>query len=851
MSKSVIQHSFVAGELSPSLYARTDLAKYKSGAARLRNFFVDYRSGASTRMGTKFIIQALVSNKKVRVVKFQYNVVDTYILEFGDFYIRFITNGGSVLEASFAISAATNGNPGQITAAGHNFVNGDWVFIDDIVGATGYNGRFATVTVSGDVLTLFDVNGVAINATAFGTYLSGGTVARVYKITTPYAAADIPLLKFTQSASVLTITHPDYAPRNLTRIAATNWTLASISFATSATTPAAPMITGSAAGAANYSYIITSIDEDGQESAPSTPGAGASLVNISATAGTIYVRWAAAAGADRYNIYKAQISINAAVPSGVAHGFVGTVTGVAFDDSNIVPDLATTPPIAYDPFVAPNYPSVTGYFEQRQVFAAPEDNPLTFYMSQPGAFNNFDYSHPLQEDDSIEGTLVSGQVNKINSMVAMPGGLVMLTSKGAWQVNGGSGETAITPINAKATPQAFNGTSDVPPVLSGYNILYIQEKGSTVRDLSYSIQTNIYSGMDISVLSNHLFMGYTINEWDFAEEPFKTVWAVRDDGWLLSLTYVKEQEIYGWGRSDTLGTFESVATITEGEVDAVYVVVKRYIQGEWLQFIERMANREFEYGAEDAWCVDCGIRSTLPTPAAGLIASASSGSVTFTADAAVFDSGDVGKVLRMGGGIATITSFVSATQLVGTITRDIRKTLPNDPDETPLPAVSGDWSLTSPATVFSGLDHLEGQTVSILADGGVVAPQEVVDGAITLATAATKVTVGLGFTAQLQTLRLDIGDPTIQGKRKKLNALTARCAETRGLNIGSTFDTLRPNKELTRSTQLNEPIELLTGDTRMILDPNWTTEGQMCFEITDPLPATILGVIAEISVGDS
>lgn len=850
MSDQRIQTSFASGELAPSLFARVDLAKYKSGAALLRNFFVDYRSGASTRTGTEFVIQCLVSNKRVRLIEFQYSVLTTYVLEFGDFYIRFITDGGAVLEDPFAISAANNGNPGQIAVIGHNYVNGDWLFIDGVVGAVGYNNRFVSVTVSGDVLTLYDVNGNPINAAAFGTYLSGGTTARVYKIASPYAAEDLDLIKFVQSASVLTLVHPDYVPYNLSRVAAANWTLTPISFATSAATPAGVACTASAVGTSNYSYIVTALDADGQESLPSTPGIMANAVNVSTTQGTIHVTWTAAANAASYNIYKAQISNGAAVPSGVAHGYVGNVTGLAFDDSNIVPDFLTTPPIASDPFDNGNHPGTVGFFEQREVFAAPTANPLTFYMSQPGAFNNFNYSHPIQEDDSIEGTLVSTQVNAIKAMVAMPGGLVMLTARGSWQVNGGGADTAITPINAKATPQAFNGASDVRPLVSNSNILFVQEKGSIVRDLSYNIYGNIYTGMDISVLSNHLFYGYTITEWTYSEEPFKIVHAVRDDGVMLALTYVKEQEIYGWTHYDTLGTFQSVASITEGEVDAVYTIVKRYIGGQWLQFIERFADRTFEYGAEDAWNVDCGVRSTLPEPAAGLTASAATGSCTFNADAAVFSSADVDKVLRMGGGIANITTFVTPTQVIGTLIRDIRKLLPNASTPTPLPALAGEWTLTSPATVFSGLDHLNGQTVSILADGGVVTPQVVVAGAITLAQSATKVNVGLGFTAQLQTMYLDIGEPTIQGKRKKISALTMRVADTRGLYAGTTFETLVPNKELNQATILNRPSELITSDQRVIMDPSWNEFGQICIQITDPLPATILGVIPEITIGD-
>src|SRR5215510_5603090 len=103
MSENVIQASFAAGELSPSLFARVDFAKYHSGAARMRNFFVDYRSGASTRPGTEYIRPGAQGLGPIRLVRFQQSVSVTYVLEFGHNYLRFISNGGSVVEPAFDI----------------------------------------------------------------------------------------------------------------------------------------------------------------------------------------------------------------------------------------------------------------------------------------------------------------------------------------------------------------------------------------------------------------------------------------------------------------------------------------------------------------------------------------------------------------------------------------------------------------------------------------------------------------------------------------------------------------------------------------------------------------------------
>jgi hypothetical protein len=864
MSDNLIQTSFAAGELAPSIFARTDLQKYHAGAAVLRNFFVDYRSGASTRAGTKYIIQALMNG--VRLIPFQFSTVSSYIIEFGDRYVRFINNGAPVLENGFAISAITNANPIAITAPGSAFVNGDWVFVSGVGGMLQAN-RFYKIV--GGVLC--DVNtGIPVDSTHWLAYTSGGTIARVYKIAAPYALADIPLLKYTQSASVMTITHPSYPPANLTQTSPTSWTLTNISFQTPILPPTNLMTATSVAGTANYAFVVTAIDADGNESAPSTPAALASAVNIYGTAGTITVTWTASAGAVSYNVYQAELSFAGAVATGAAFGFVGNVTGTQFDNSSIPVNFDTGPPVVLNPFANGNNPAVNCYFQQRQVFAASNANPTTFWMSQPGGFtptqSNFNSSDPVEDDDAITGVLVSSQVNAIKWLLPMPGGLVTGTSKGAWQISGGAGniqvQPPITPSNAQAIPQAYNGASDVPPIVVNYDIVYVQAKGAIVRDLAYNIYANIYTGADISILSNHLFFGHQITQWAYAEEPFKIIWAIRDDGIFLSLTFVKEQEIYGWARHDTLGLAQSVASITEGQVDAVYIAVLRFLKGNWVTTIERMDNRlPFVYGAEDAWCVDCGVQTALIVPiGATMNATASSGTAAFTSNVPVFGPGMPADntIIRMDGGIAVVTGYTSATQVTAKWLQPATQVLPNDPNKTPVPATNtttqAAWSFGLPSTVFYGADWLAGSTVSVLADGGVVAPLVVAaDGSFTLPQPATKVTIGLGFQAQLQTMPLDVGGgaETVQGKRKKIGALTVRCANTRGLKAGRKFSTLVPIKEMNPNVLLGSPIGLVTGDERVIMDPLWDVPGQICLQQDDPLPATVLGVIPEVVVGDT
>lgn len=848
---SVIQTSFSAGELSPNLYAHVDLAKYHVGLALARNFFVDYRGGVSTRTGSRFVCQVrdTVSAHDVRLIPFQFSVIQTYILEFGDQYIRFIKDGEQITEAAKTIDAISNSSPGVVTVNGHGYGTGNWVFFE-VDGMNFINGLTAIVIVTGiNTFTLLNpITGNPIDTTSMGTFVSG-TAAKIYEITSPYLAEDLFDLKFVQNADVLTITHPDYAPRNLTRTGHTSWTLTPITFGSSMGAPTIVSVVASAAGTVDYKYVVTAVDATGQESVASNIGDCPGAVNIATTAGSITVNFLGVLGAVSYNVYKAQPAVNATVPSGVNYGFIGSLTGGTFVDSNIVPDFTSTPPLNTNPFSG-NNPGTVGYFQQRRVFGGSITYPETLWFSQPGNFDNFDVTNPVADDNAITATLISNQVNNIKHMVAMPGGLIVLTGGGAWQVSGGSADAPITPRSVTATPQAYNGCSDVPPIVINYDILYNQARGTVVRDLSYSFYTNIYTGADISVLSNHLLIGRSIVDWTYAEDPFKVVWSVTSDGDLLSLTYLKEQEVIGWAHSDTLGEYKSVASVPEGQTNAVYVIVQRLIEGHWVKFIERFAERTFPYGAEDAFNVDAGLANNLTYPAAGLSVDVYTGAATFTADAAVFNAGQVGSVLRVGGGIATITAFDSTTQLRGTFTRSMTDTIPNSSPPVPLPAVEGEWSLTAPSDQFWGLQHLVGQTVAILGDGNVFPNQVVaVDGSVTLSQPVTKVAVGLPFQAQMQTLYLDLGtSDSVQGKFKKVSGLTTRVHETRGLKMGSDFDHLVEYK-MRASQPYGQPIDLQTGDQWIIMDPSWNIYGQICIQQDYPLPATVLGVVPVVTVG--
>lgn len=946
MPTPVIQPSFGSGEISPSLWGRVDLAKYRVGAAKLRNFFVDYKGGATSRPGMKFVGKAFNSNYDVRLVRFQFNTEQTYVLEFGHLYIRVIKDGGYVLETAKNITAITQANPGVVTSAAHGFANGDWVYLSAIGGMTQLNSNtYEVANVTANTFTLKSIyTGVAVNTSSFTAYTAGGTAARYYTVTTNYEGIDLALLKFTQSADVLTITHPEYEPGDLTRTGHASWILNVISIGSSLNTPTNLTVTTAAAGTTNYSYQVTAVSQGNEESIP-TNAKDDTGADYTTTSNSLKIGWSRVTGAQFYNVYRAPLARQSnLVPIGAQHGLIGSTFGNEFVDSNIQPDYTITPPLNYNPFAngaisdytiaaagagyvqastsisvadpngsgvlllpvikggalvgviikaagknytAPvvtvtgvgagaavtltmtpltgNNPSVSCYFQQRKWYAAPANYPETIFASKPGAFTNFDYSSPINSGDSIENVLASQEVNDIRWLVPMQGGLVVLTGAGAWQISGGSDGAPITATGIKAEPQAFNGCAQVQPLVVGYDILYVQAKGSVVRDLSYNFFVNVYTGTDLTILSNHLFAPYEITEWVWAEEPHKLVWAVRSDGTLLSCAFLKEQEVVAWSPHDTQGLVTSITSIQEGIEDVVYMVVERLIGGVKVKYIEKLTSRTIDLKqqmvamesdepwryntfAEDAFCVDSGLTNTLSGRGGTLNASSTSGAVILTNSTSVFTIADIGSVIRCMKGVVDVTGYTSGFVVTGTWRMYPTEVYP----ETTTPIPTEDWTIQAPFTSISGLDHLEGQTVKILGDGSVFPDKVVTNGTVAVNQSISRVVVGLGFTAQLQTLDLELesAPKTIQGKRKKLSQMTVKVAATRGLSYGPAFDALAEVKDRTFGVPLGMPIPLLTGQFTVNNAAQWDVEGRVCIEQSYPLPAAILAVAPDVDVGN-
>ncbi|MGJ5032267.1 hypothetical protein ACQR1I_35895 [Bradyrhizobium sp. HKCCYLS2038] len=520
------QPSFTAGELSPALAARVDLAKYGSGLKTAINVFVHPHGGASNRAGTEFIREVKTSANNGRLIPFQFNTEQSYILEFGNLYFRVFRNGGVVL--------------------------------------------------------------------------SGGVP---YEVVTPYAHADVGDIVVIQEADVMYAFHPSYPVQKIKRLADNNWTIAAVTFAPTMTAPAISSITtGGATQPATtlYRYKVSAIsDATGEESLPSALGSISGDLTVSGA--YIRVGWGAVAGASRYIVYKESNGI---------YGYIGGTEGLTFDDRNITADVSDTPQTARNPFVGiGNYPRCGTFIEQRLALASTKNDPQAIWMSQSANYENFGFSTPSKASDAVTFRIKARQVNEVRSLLALRG-MMVLTSGAEWIVSGGSNSDAITPTSIKIDNQGYRGSAKVQPIVVGNTVLFAQRNGGVVRDFSFELQADSFVGRDLTILARHLFENKEIKAWAYSQAPYSIAWVILNDGSLVSLTYLREHEVWAWTRHESGpsndAVFEDVVVIGEGSEDVPYFLVKRTIGGVSKRYIERLHTRVFAT-ISDAFFLDCGL----------------------------------------------------------------------------------------------------------------------------------------------------------------------------------------------------------------------------------------------------
>jgi len=626
--------SFSKGEIAPSLHARVDTAMYKTGLRKARNAIIHPYGGISNRPGTVCI--GPVKDHTVsttRLFRFHLGDTDQYVLEFGAAYMRVIRNDLIVLNSSTTVTAMTAANPIVVTAASHGLSNGDEVVLSDIGGMIQTDlGRYIVQNITANTVELTDqVTGDNIDGTSFTAFTSGGTIASIFELVTPYAVGDLSTLKMVQTGNVLTVTHPTYAPRDITRTDHNAWTISTLTFAPTLSAPT--NLAATASTNTNFTvfetrnqtvrYEVTSIEDTDQFFEESL--AVQVTLTDSSDPPLNCLTWTAESNADRYAVYREDNGL---------FGLIGETEALTFEDDNFAADLTISPPRARNPFSgAGNFPATSGYYEQRQMYGGSTNSPDTIFGSQTGLRLNMSVSSPLQANDAMTVALSAQDVQIIRHFVPLDD-LVVLTNAGEWRINSG-GDNSFSADTIRLKPQEFWGSDHMQPIIFGKTILYVEDGGGRVRSLGFSFQSDGYQSSDMNLLANHLLVeegpsDFIITDWTSQQFPEPRLYIVRSDGQLLTMTFNQEQQVIAWTTWDTQGQYESVTSLRRSlsnVEDGVYFIVKRRINGNTVRFIERLHTRKFA-DVRDTFFLDAGAQFDSPVVITDVT----------TADPAVFEA---------------------------------------------------------------------------------------------------------------------------------------------------------------------------------------------------------------------
>lgn len=846
-----LQRSFSGGEVSPEMFGRIDDVKYQSGAAKMRNFIAKPQGPAANRPGLQFVRAVKDSTKKVRLIPFTYSTTQTMVIELGAGYFRFHTQGSTVMNGSVPYELSNpyaeadlfdihyvqsadvltlvhhNHPPKELKRLGAT----DWTLTDISFSTTVTSPSDVTVTAHGEdtttdavemkyVVTTIAADGISeseqsavatvtqniyrtgnyntiswssvSNASRYYVYKQQGGIYGYLGNTTDTTINDDNI------APDLSRTPPTYdiafRPNGIESVPVTSGgsnygttytggaitgvgvtaggygytsnAYVQISDPTGSGATFTPVINSSGtitaitvnSGGLNYSNPAISIIDPGIESSGGS-GAQIGTINISPRDNSVVLSVTDSTGTGA--------KLAAVVDGGVitrinvidpGQNYTSPVINITTASGGSGANLGT--PI----LTGTDYPGAVSYFEQRRCFAGTLNQPQNIWMTRSGTESNMSYSLPIRDDDRISFRVAAREANTIRHIVPLTQ-LLLLTSSAEWRVTSINSD-AITPTTISVRPQSYIGASNVQPVIINNNLIYVASRGGHVRECSYSWQASGFITGDLSIRSAHLFDNLDVSDMAYSKAPFPIVWFISNNGKLLGLTYIPEQQIGSWHQHDTDGLFESCTVVAEGNEDILYVVVKRTINGSSVRYVERLASRQFA-DQTDAFFVDCGL------------------------------------------------------------------------------TYSG-----VPADEISGLSHLEGKTVSILADGA-VHPQRVVSGGkVTLDVEASKIHIGLPITADIQTLPLamQIDSAFGQGRYKNVNKAWLRVFRSSGIFIGPDTENLVEAKQRTTEIYGKAP-ELKSEELQIMLTPSWSDSGSVFIRQSDPLPLTIVGMTLEVAAG--
>lgn len=658
--------------------------------------------------------------------------------------------------------------------------------------------------------------------------------ATPYEIVSPYAEADLPDVDIGQWGNdTLYIVHPDYAPRKLARTSDTSWAISTPEF-TGITT--------------STSYTISTVD---------TTNDGVTLVGTPTLVDSLAVRMfiVSDGGSD-------------ALPGGIADD--KTVYYVKWNSTHSIwelyPTLAdhaagtnkvdlsstgtgTLALFAVEDFrLDDHFPRFVTSYEQRMVMGGPNYDPNAIFGSQimdPESFANTEGT----DADGWQHNLYRSQFDDVLWAIGDTALLAGATNA-LWRIGG-----AESILSAANTPviraQSGVGCSAMKPVLFQEFIVFAERGGRRIRSTSYNQDVEKHVTEDMTQLSPHITES-GVKEMTYSQLPFPILWAAREDGKVITLSFSRAMGVAAWSEHDFSGEVESVVAVPHSseatglhQDDRVWFVVKRTINGSverHVEYIDFAGWRDPTY----ARYVDSSVSFTGVGPVTITGITAADPAVVTVDDATGLTNGDQIRI----NGCETFTELnanvYQISGLSGATFNLIRTDGATNVDTSShSQAESGANAYLETVTVqMTSLSHLEGETVSSLVDGGSIADEQVASGTISLDRHGKIVVTGLYVRPVIQPMPL-AAQPT---SKKRINEMYIRFFESGAVKLGPREDKLQPFTFRGASHQFGQSSEVFTGSRMIEFAGGYSHDGDIFITQDYPLPLTILSVAAEVSM---
>lgn len=603
-----LQTSFNAGELSPYIAGRPDVAKYASGCDTMSGWLPLVEGPAITRPGTVFVSEVKDSTDRTWLVRFEFSSADSYMLEFGDGYIRFYFNHGQVVVSGLTAWATTT-----VYAAG------------DLVSRSGVNYYCTTAHTAG----------------VFATDLASGywhaLTGSVYEIPSPYSAADLTdsagvlAVRFVQTGDVIYLVHGSHAPRKLSRFSATRWTLEIVNLApppfkeeAQTTTVYASAATGAVTltasasifTAAHVGQYILLREADVRDVAKWTNGVAVVAGGVRRYSGKNYEALNSATTGGSPPIHSSGAEYDG--DPGVQWQFLdpgygwakitGYTSGTSVDALVVsqlpVGAVGSGSPTARWAFQAWNategYPSNVTFFRERLTFARDE----TIWFSVSGDFENFatEIDGVISADAGFERTIASDRANAIRWL--SPGDVLLVGTIGdEWAIAESTTSDPLGPDNVKTKRQSTYGSNSVAPIRVGTETLFVQRASRKVRAMAFQFTEDGFQSPNVSAFARTI-AGPGLVDTAYQQEPWSVVWAARSDGLMVGMTIDREQDVVAWHRHPfSGGAVECVECIPspDGNRDDLWLIVRYTINGSTKRYVAYMASPDDDQTDQSDW----------------------------------------------------------------------------------------------------------------------------------------------------------------------------------------------------------------------------------------------------------